>query len=342
MTANTIVSTPIAVVGAGSWGTALAIQLARCGNPTKLWGRDPTAIAQMASQRVNSRYLPDAKFPEKLIPVADFAECVSGCDDILVAVPSHAFRETLEQLKPLTSPTTRIVWATKGLERHTGEFLSVLCEEVLGARPMAIISGPTFAKEVAAGLPAAVAVASPDPKFASDLVARLHGHGFRAYTNSDIIGVQIGGAVKNVLAVAAGIADGLELGANTRAGMITRGLNETMRLGNAVGARQETFMGLAGLGDLILTCTDNLSRNRRFGLCLARGLSSEEAQAEIQQVVEGLFTTDEVWRLAQKHNVEMPIVEEVYAVLFKGRSPMDAVQALVNRAPKEEMAGTSG
>lgn len=341
MAANNIVNTPIAVLGAGSWGTALAIQLARCGNPTKLWGRDSAAIQTMVSERVNSRYLPDATFPDQLTPVADFAECIDGCNDILVSVPSHAFRETLEQLKPLVTATTRIVWATKGLERHTGEFLHVLCQEVLGDRPMAIVSGPTFAKEVAAGLPAAVAVASPNPEFATDLVARLHGHGFRAYTNSDIIGVQIGGAVKNVLAVAAGIADGLELGANTRAGMITRGLNETMRLGNAVGARQETFMGLAGLGDLMLTCTDNLSRNRRFGLCLARGLSSEEAQAEIQQVVEGLFTTDEVWRLAQKHDVEMPIVEEVYAVLFKGRSPLDAVQALVNRAPKEEMTSVA-
>lgn len=338
MAENPITTTPIAVIGAGSWGTALAIQLARCGNPTKLWGRDAAALNAMATSRRNERYLPDAEFPDSLTPVADFAECVSGCSDILVSVPSHAFRETLEQLKPLIDADTRVVWATKGLERHTGEFLHVLCEEVLGPRPMAIISGPTFAKEVAAGLPAAVAVASPNPEFATDLVARLHGHGFRAYTNSDIVGVQIGGAVKNVLAVAAGIADGLELGANTRAGMITRGLNETMRLGNAVGARQDTFMGLAGLGDLMLTCTDNLSRNRRFGLCLARGLSSEEAQAEIQQVVEGLFTTDEVWRLAQKHNVEMPIVEEVYAVLFKDRSPLDAVQALVNRSPKEEMA----
>lgn len=341
MTANNESKPPIGVLGAGSWGTALAIQLARCGNRTKLWGRDSAAIKAMAETRRNARYLPDAEFPDLLSPVQDFAECVDGCDDILVSVPSHAFRETLEQLKPLIGPATRIVWATKGLERHTGEFLHVLCEEVLGPRPVAIISGPTFAKEVAAGLPAAVAVASPNPEFASDLVGRLHGHGFRAYTNSDIIGVQIGGAVKNVLAVAAGIADGLELGANTRAGMITRGLNETMRLGNAVGARQETFMGLAGLGDLMLTCTDNLSRNRRFGLCLARGLSSEEAQAEIQQVVEGLFTTDEVWRLAQKHNVEMPIVEEVYAVLFKGRKPQEAVQALVNRSPKEEMVGTA-
>lgn len=340
MTEKTIINTPIAVIGAGSWGTALAIQLARCGNPTKLWGRDTQALNAMAETRRNTRYLPDATFPESLSPVADFSECIDGCNDILISVPSHAFRETLEQLKPFMTKDSRVVWATKGLERHTGEFLHVLCQEVLGERPTAIISGPTFAKEVAAGLPAAVAVASSDPQFASDLVVRLHGHGFRAYTNGDMVGVQIGGAVKNVLAVAAGIADGLELGANTRAGMITRGLNETMRLGSAVGARQETFMGLAGLGDLILTCTDNLSRNRRFGLCLARGLSSEEAQAEIQQVVEGLFTTDEVWRLAQKHNVEMPIVEEVYAVLFSGRSPLDAVQALVNRSPKEEMPCT--
>lgn len=328
----------IAAIGAGSWGTAVAIQIARVGHEVKMWGRDTAQMQDMIATRRNQRYLPDNEFPEQLAPQADFAETCQGCRDFMISVPSHAFRETLEQLKPHFPEDGRVFWITKGLESGTGEFLHNVAMKVLGPVPVAIVSGPTFAKEVAAGLPAAVTVASPNPEFAKDIVGYLHGHAMRAYTHGDIIGVQLGGAVKNVLAIAAGIIDGLNLGANTRAGMITRGLAEMNRLGMKLGAQRETFMGLAGLGDLVLTCTDNLSRNRRMGLALAKGMSVEEAKAEIKQVVEGVMTTDEVWRVAQQFDVDMPITQQVYAVLYEGQAPMDAVKALLARTPKQEMA----
>ena len=331
-------SRTLAAFGAGSWGTAVAIQIARCGHPVKMWGRDSKQMQQMVESRSNERYLPGITFPELLEPKVDFAETCEGCTDFMVSVPSHAFRETLEQLKPHFPENGRIFWITKGLESGTGEFLHNVAMKILGPVPVAIVSGPTFAKEVAAGLPAAVTVASPNPEFAKDIVGYLHGHSMRAYTHGDIIGVQLGGAVKNVLAIAAGIIDGLNLGANTRAGMITRGLAEMNRLGMKLGAQRETFMGLAGLGDLVLTCTDDLSRNRRMGLALAKGMSVEEAKAEIKQVVEGVMTTDEVWRVAQQFEVEMPITEQVYAVLYEGRTPQDALKALLARTPKQEMA----
>ena len=328
----------IAALGAGSWGTAVAIQIARVGHPVKMWGRDSAQMQQMIESRCNERYLPDDEFPEPLQPQTDFAETCKGCRDFMISVPSHAFRETLEMLKPQFPENGRVVWITKGLESGTGEFLHNVAMKILGPVPVAIVSGPTFAKEVAAGLPAAVTVASPNPEFAKDIVGYLHGHAMRAYTHGDIIGVQLGGAVKNVLAIAAGIIDGLNLGANTRAGMITRGLAEMNRLGMKLGAQRETFMGLAGLGDLVLTCTDNLSRNRRMGLALAKGLSVEEAKAEIKQVVEGVMTTDEVWRVAQQFEVDMPITQQIYAVLYEGQTPIDGVKALIARTPKEEMA----
>lgn len=330
--------TAIAAIGAGSWGTAVAIQIARCQQPVKLWGRDTEQMQAMIRDRRNQRYLPNDEFPELLSPQTDFAETCAGCRDFMISVPSHAFRETLNQLKPFFPKNGRVFWITKGLESGSGEFLHNVAMKILGPVPVAIVSGPTFAKEVAAGLPAAVTVASPNPEFAKDIVSYIHGHGMRAYTHGDIIGVQLGGAVKNVLAIAAGIIDGLNLGANTRAGMITRGLAEMNRLGMKLGAQRETFMGLAGLGDLVLTCTDDLSRNRRMGMALAKGLTVEEAKAEIQQVVEGVMTTDEVWRVAQQFGIEMPITEQVYEVLYNGRTPQDAIKALLARTPKEEMA----
>lgn len=329
---------PLAAIGAGSWGTAVAIQIARGGHNVKLWGRDAAQMQGMIDNRRNIRYLPDAEFPEPLQPMIDFAETCKGCRDFMISVPSHAFRQTLEQLKPHFPEDGRVFWITKGLESGTGEFLHNVAMKILGPVPVAIVSGPTFAKEVAAGLPAAVTVASPNPEFAKDIVGYVHNNAMRAYTHGDIIGVQLGGAIKNVLAIAAGIVDGLKLGANTRAGMITRGVAEMNRLGMKLGAQRETFMGLAGLGDLVLTCTDDLSRNRRMGLALARGLTVEEAKAEIQQVVEGVMTTDEVWRVAKQFEVEMPITEQVYAVLYEGRTPQEALQALLARTPKQEMA----
>lgn len=301
-----------------------------------LWGRDVKHIAELAEARCNKKFLPGIAFPAALKVTADAALAMEGCEDCLVVVPSHAFRETLTRLTPRLKPHMRIAWATKGLEPESGKLLHEVAEEIVGARPAAVISGPTFAREVAAGLPTAVTVASATPQFAADLASRLHSDTFRAYTSDDVIGVEVGGAVKNVLALAAGIADGLGFGANTRAALITRGLAEIMRLGVALGGKRETFMGLAGLGDLVLTCTDDQSRNRRLGLALARGTSLSDALREIGQIVEGVATAREVMRLAKAHGIEMPISEQVHCVLHEGKNPRAAVQSLLQREQKAE------
>lgn len=328
---------PVAVLGAGSWGTALAILLARNGRPVRLWGRDATFMATLRAEQRNPRYLPDNPFPPGLQVESDLDRALAGCADILLVVPSHAFRGLLEQLRPRLSAGTRLAWATKGLEPGTGQLLHTVVSEVIGTdRPTAVISGPTFAHEVAAGLPTAVTVASADPTFATELAALLHGETFRAYSSADVIGVELGGAVKNVLAIAAGISDGLGFGANSRAALITRGLAELMRLGEAMGGHRETFMGLAGVGDLVLTCTDDQSRNRRLGLYLGRGMALQAALEKIQQVVEGVGTAHETLQVASRHGVEMPITEQVHRVLHEGLAPRDAVQALLHREPKPE------
>jgi len=330
---------PILVLGAGSWGTALAILLAENGAPTRLWGRRPEHIRELQLSHRNQRYLPEAEFPLGLEPVCRLQEGLRDCTEVLVAVPTKGLREVLRQLHDCQMDGLRLSWACKGLEHGTRKFPhQVLAEELGDGFPSAVISGPTFAAEVAAGLPTAVTVASADPDYAAALAGRLHGGAFRAYTSADVIGVEIGGAVKNVLAIAAGIADGLGFGANTRAALITRGLAEMMRFGTALGARRETFMGLAGIGDLALTCTDDQSRNRRFGLALARGLDPQRAVAEIGQAVEGVKTAPEVVALAASAGVEMPISEQVAAVIAGKLSPEEAVTALLQREPKEELA----
>jgi len=327
----------IAVLGAGSYGTALAIQLARLGNDTRLWGRDAAHMQQMAADRANAEYLPGCKFPPSLHPTADLRAAVQGADDVLLAVPSHALHPVLRTVAPMLRPGQGLVSAVKGLEPETGKLVHEVVEDIVGkGRKLAVISGPTFAREVGLGMPTAVTVASTDAEYAEHIVHALHGNGFRAYTSDDVIGVQVGGSVKNVLAIAVGIADGLGLGANTRAGVITRGLAEIMRLGEAMGGRRETFMGLAGLGDLVLTCTDDQSRNRRFGLALAKGRSVQQALADIRQVVEGVRVAPEVLRLARKHRVEMPISEQVVRVLAGEITPVDAVRNLATRPPRAE------
>jgi glycerol-3-phosphate dehydrogenase (NAD(P)+) len=257
----------------------------------------------------------------------------------LVVVPSHALRSVLRTLQPHITPATRIIWATKGLEQGTACLPHQIVEEVLGTRAMAALSGPTFAREVAAGLPAAVAVASRDQHFAREVADLFHDGRFRVYTSPDLVGVEVGGAVKNVLAIATGAADGLHFGANSRAALITRGLAEVMRLGLALGGQAATFMGLAGLGDLVLTCTDDQSRNRRLGLGLARGLTSEQAHLEIGQVVEGVQAASAVWTLAQRQGVRMPITEQVYRILYEGLNPLAAVEALTQGPAKPEFTG---
>jgi glycerol-3-phosphate dehydrogenase (NAD(P)+) len=329
---------PIVVLGAGSWGTALAIQLCRDGRPAVLWGHDPAHMARIAAEGRNARYLPDIGLPASLRLEADLGRALAAARDILVVVPSHAFRSVLEAVKPHLRSDARLLWATKGLESGSGKLLHQVVADVLGeAVPTAVVSGPTFAREVARGLPTAVTVASADPAFAADVAQRLHSEVFRAYTSEDLIGVEVGGAVKNVLAIAAGIADGLGFGANARTALITRGLAEIMRLGTALGGRAETFMGLAGLGDLVLTCTDDQSRNRRLGLALGRGERLEQALAEIDQVVEGVQTAREVYELAKSIGVEMPITEQVYGVLYEDRTPREAVHALLHRDQKPEL-----
>lgn len=325
----------ICVLGAGSWGTALAIQLARNGNYTVLWGHRPDEIIAMQKAGENTRYLPGNAFPKELQLDSDLS-CINDAEDLLIVVPSHAFRETLKAISPHLKNGTRISWATKGLEQGSQKLLHKLATEELGDRPVAVVSGPTFAKEVAQGLPTAVTVASTDNFFAMDMATRLHGFNFRAYTSDDIVGVEIGGAVKNVLAIAAGIADGLGYGANTRSALITRGLTEMMRLGVSLGGKQETFMGLAGLGDLVLTCTDNQSRNRRYGMALGEGKNSEQALKEIDQVVEGIQTAMEIHKLANTQKIDMPLVEQIYRVLYEDLPAKDAVSSLLNRDLKPE------
>jgi len=330
---------PLAVLGAGSWGTALAIQFARAGHPTRLWSRDPAQQVAMAKSRRNSRYLPDAPFPENLSVVRSFDEALDGVSEILIAVPSHALRSLLKEIAPLLTTDTRLAWATKGFELETGLLPHQVARAVLGTtRSFAVLSGPTFAREVGVGLPTAMTIASADVEFANALARSLSASNFRAYTSTDIIGVEVGGATKNVLAVGAGLADGLGFGANTRVALITRGLVEMTRLGVALGAQRETFMGLAGLGDLVLTCTDDQSRNRRFGLLLAAGKSVDEALREIGQVVEGYLAARAVHQVAAREKVEMPICEGIYSLLYEGLPAREVVKALMARPIKAEFS----
>lgn len=328
----------ITVLGAGSYGTALAICLARNGHDTLLWGRNQADMQTMATDRVNQRYLPDIQLPEKLAVTDDLVEAVTASQNILVVVPSHAFADTLRLIKPHLLPHARVAWATKGLEPETGRLLQDVARDILGDDvSLAVLSGPTFAKELAKGLPTAVSLSSTDGEFITVLSDLLHcGKTFRVYTNPDFIGVQLGGAVKNVIAIGAGMADGIGFGANARTALITRGLTEMCRLGCALGAKKETFMGMAGLGDLVLTCTDNQSRNRRFGLLLGQGVAVDEAMTQIGQVVEGYRNAREVFNLAARVGVEMPITEQIFQVLYQGKDAKLAALDLLGREKRDE------
>ena len=328
---------PIVVLGAGSWGTALAIQFARGGGPTVLWGRAEDEPEKLARERVNTRYLPGAAFPPALAIEPNLKKALMSGDDVVLVVPSSVLRAVLTEIRPLLGAKARVAWASKGFELSTGKLPHQVAQEVLGeAVPIAVLSGPTFAKEVGQGLPTAIAVASPDEEFARSLAERISSGGFRAYTQTDIVGVEIGGAVKNVLAIATGCSDGLGYGSNSRVFLITRGLAELMRLGVALGAKRETLMGLAGLGDLVLTCTDDQSRNRRFGRALAAGKPVDEAIAEIGQVVEGYHAARAVHEVAAKHGVEMPICGYVYDVLHRKVPLKDVVGSMLSRAVTPE------
>ncbi|HHF6276779.1 TPA: NAD(P)H-dependent glycerol-3-phosphate dehydrogenase [Haemophilus influenzae] len=330
--------TPITVLGAGSYGTALAITFSRNGSPTYLWGHNPAHIAQMQTERQNYRFLPDVIFPEDLHLESNLAQAMEYSQDILIVVPSHAFGEILIKIKPHLKAHHRLIWATKGLERNTGRLLQTVVEEQLGTQyPLAVLSGPTFAKELAQGLPSAITLAANNEQFAREFQSRIHcSKGFRVYINSDMTGVQLGGAIKNVIAIGAGISDGMGFGANARTALITRGIAEITRLGISLGANTNTFMGMSGLGDLVLTCTDNQSRNRRFGLMLGKGLDAQMAMENIGQVVEGFYNTKEAYLLAQRQGVEMPITEQIYQMLFCGKNAQDVAISLLGRACKGE------
>ncbi len=325
----------VTVLGAGSWGTALALQMARCGTQIKLWGRDSALMEQMKADRENKRYLPGASFPQSLQVEPDWNAALDGATTVLVSVPSHSFREILTRLG---SNTLDIAWATKGLELSTGLLPHQVVKEVLpDCSRYAVLSGPTFAKEVGLDLPTAITVAASDAAFADYMVSTMSTPTFRAYTSQDIVGVEVGGAIKNVLAIGAGLSDGLGFGANARIALINRGLIEMQRFGVAMGAKPETFMGLAGMGDLVLTCTDNQSRNRRMGLALAAGKSIAEAEDEIQQVVEGVQAARAVFEQSKKLGIDLPIIEQVYRVVIEGVDPKLAVQELLARATGSEI-----
>jgi len=331
----------LTVIGAGSWGTALAIQFARAGSEVILWGRNPDHLEQLVISRVNERYLPNAAFPEALRAVANWNEAIEGAETILVSVPSHAFRGVLESLanqSGLASDSLSLCWATKGLEMSSGLLPHQVVRAVLpDCSRIAVLSGPTFATEVGQGLPTAITIAATDDAYASELAERISSPGFRAYTSTDIVGVEIGGAVKNVLAIAAGLSDGLGFGANARVALINRGLREMMRLGVVMGASPETFSGLACMGDLVLTCTDNQSRNRRAGLALAEGRSIADIEADMGQVVEGVAAARAVHEHALRLHADMPIVEQVYRIVHEGVEARDAVSALMARATGAEL-----
>ena len=326
----------IAVLGAGSWGTALAAVLVRNGHHVTLWGRDAAAIARMRETRRNERYLPDVELPTALQLSDDLQACVKAADLVLIVTPSHAFGEILDRIAPYFPKHAGLFWATKGFDLASGRFLHQLVAERLPDVPAAILTGPSFAQEVAEGLPTALTVHSADPAFAQRIADLVHTPRFRAYTGTDMIGAELGGAMKNVLAVATGVSDGMQFGLNARAGLITRGLNEMLRLGAKLGARAETLMGLAGLGDLALTCTGDLSRNRRLGIALGRGVPLKQAVAEIGQVVESIETADTIMRLAEKYHLDLAICSGVQRVLRGEVTPSQAVTELLSREQKPE------
>ncbi|MDH5394348.1 MAG: NAD(P)-dependent glycerol-3-phosphate dehydrogenase, partial [Gammaproteobacteria bacterium] len=320
-------------------GTALALQLARAGAKVLLWDIDTELLDNMRRDGVNQRYIPGVKLHENITIEASLEKACRAADLNLIVIPSHVYREFLKKIKPFLNESSKVAWASKGLEPDSGLLLHQVINEVIPeVSQKAVISGPTFAVEVAENLPTAVTVAASDETFALQVARTLHSDKFRAYTSHDIIGVELGGALKNVLAIATGLSDGLGFGANSRAALITRGLAEIMRLGLKLGGEKETFMGLAGLGDLVLTCTDDKSRNRRMGLNLAAGLSAEASKEKIGQSVEGVRTAKEAHLMAVKYAIECPIIEQVYNILYHNMKPEKVVSDLLSRDLRSESA----
>lgn len=329
----------LAIVGAGAWGTALAVQAARAGFAPRLWVFEDELLGLVRATRSNPWYLPDVILPEPVLPTGSLAEAVQGARIVIVAVPSHVFRGVAAALERELDPEARVVSAAKGIEEERLARMSEILEEVLPPGPrarVAVLSGPTFALEVAQGRPTAAVLASVDDGVARELQGALGTPTFRLYTQRDVAGVEIGGALKNVLAIASGIADGLDLGLNARAALLTRGLAEMTRLAVALGARARTLAGLSGLGDLILTCTGELSRNRRLGIALGRGQALADWQAGTRSVAEGVRTARAALALARRTGVSAPIIAEVGAVLFDRKPPREALLALLSRGSRPE------
>ena len=326
-----------AVIGAGSWGTALAIQTSRNGHRTRVWDHNAERAATMQKARQNARYLPGVEFPPALEVGTDLAYTLDGADVCIEAIPSVAIRQVIPEVGRYIAHNTVVICATKGIEVDT----LLRMDEILGAllpprQPLVMLGGPSFAKEVANGLPTAVTVASHDPVANHAAAEVLHGGFFRVYDTDDVVGVELGAALKNVIAVACGVSDGAGLGTNARAALITRGLSEMSRLAVKKGANPLTMMGLAGLGDLVLTCTGDLSRNRRVGLGLGRGMALAEVIAEIGQVAEGVVTAQSAWQLAVREGVEMPITEQVYAMLYESKPVGEVLRDLAGRGRRSE------
>lgn len=332
--------TRIAIIGAGAWGTALAIVAARAGHDVSLWSRNAAVVESVQRTRRNELYLPDFKIPDDVFVTDDAKHATDTAELIILAVPSHAMRQTLEQLKPHAEPRTIFVNVAKGIEIETGARVSEIVDSVFDdwtIMPRYIcLSGPSFAQEVAAGHPTALVAACGISDNARIVQELLSVENLRVYTNDDLVGVELGGALKNVIAVAAGMVSGLGLGANTRAALITRGLAEMTRFAFAHGARRETLSGLAGLGDLVLTCTGELSRNRRVGLEIGRGRALEDVLSGMREVAEGVRTTRAVYEIARRQRIEMPITAAVYEALYENKSAREAVNELMTRPLREE------
>jgi glycerol-3-phosphate dehydrogenase (NAD(P)+) len=331
--------TPVAVLGAGSWGTALAVHLARADHPVRLWARDPELVTELNEARRNERYLPGITLPDGVTATADVGAAVAGAPFVVLAVPSHGLRAVVAAARPSIEPQAILVSATKGLEAGTRQRMSQVIEEESRGGRVVVLSGPSFALELARGLPTVVLAASRDAQAAREVQEHFRGRGFRLYASDDVAGVEIGAALKNVIAIAAGAVEGLGLGHNAMAALITRGLAEMSRLACAEGGRRETLAGLSGLGDLVLTCTGELSRNRRVGIELGRGRALADVLAGMRMVAEGVNTTGAALALGAKHGIELPIAAQMHEVMEGRVSPLRAVEALMLRRQRAEADG---
>jgi glycerol-3-phosphate dehydrogenase (NAD(P)+) len=330
----------ISIIGAGSFGSALTVVASRCNNEVMLWAHEPQVVESINSTRCNALYLPQLAFSENVRATSDLAEAAAFSETVVMVVPSHHYRGVLKQLSKHVRDRANVVSATKGIENKSLARMSEIVAEVLGEKlgAVAVLSGPTFAAETARGDPTAAVIASSDVRFAQDVQQMLSSPTFRLYRSDDVVGVELAGSLKNVIAIAAGVLEGLGLGHNTTAALITRGLHEITRLGMALGGRLETFAGLAGMGDLVLTCTGALSRNRSLGVALGRGKALKQILSETREVAEGVKTSKSAKELAERHQIEMPITAEMYRVLYDGESPRVALQRLMTRSLKAEAA----